>query len=537
MSDFVKNILSCITVVNEQIPVTLIYYSHVPLIILGLLISIYFLTKDRGNKLNSYLFLSLFLFILWAISDLIVWILLYNSPLTMFAWSLLELTELLFFFMFLNFAYFFFFNKDIPSKLNILLLLPIVPVIYFTLTGQMLLSYDTIICEAVENFSIVYSFVLFANIFYLFAIIIIYIISFKKDKPNRLKNSVFFGGLISFLILYLVSLYIADYVENYNWSLWALAGMPIFLAVITFSAVRFKIFNVKILGAQVLVFLSIFMVATQFIFIRNHINQILNAVTLIVLIIGGILLIRSVKKVDEQREALDKINSQQTNLLHFISHQVKGFFTKSRNAFSGLLEGDYGPLPEAARKVVQEGFDSDNRGVETVQQILNAANLKTGKTTYSMSDVNLINLIKDKILLLKPSADKKNISLNFNPNTQNILINADSAQLGEAIKNLIDNSIRYTPTGKIDINLEQNVSDKKVTIKIIDTGVGISHEDMKNLFREGGRGAESIKINVDSTGYGLYIVKNIIEAHGGTVAAYSEGVGKGSTFTVILPVK
>jgi signal transduction histidine kinase len=539
MSDFVTNIILCSVLIEEQISTTLVYYSHVPIIVLGLFLSIYFLIKDKKNNLNHYFFILVFLFIMWVIFDLIVWRLLYNSPLTMFAWSLFEITEVLFFFIAVNFAYYFFFNKNIANKFNFLLLIPIIPTAYFTFTGQILENYDILVCEATEEASHVI-FVWIADLFYLFSIISIYLISFKKDKINRLKNSVFFGGLISFLILYLISLYIADYVENYNWSLWALAGMPIFLAVIAFSAVRFKIFNVKILGAQVLVFLSIFMVATQFIFIQNDINKILNAVTLIILIIGGVLLIKSVKKVDEQREALDLANKQQTNLLHFISHQVKGFFTKSRNAFSGLLEGDYGPIPETARHIIQEGFDSDNRGVQTVQEILSAANLKTGQTTYVMSETNLVNVIKDILLLLKPASDKKSLTINFNPPTQNLIMNLDTAQITQALKNLIDNSIKYTPSGKIDITLEvqeKDVANKKVVIKISDTGVGISAEDMPKLFSEGGRGKDSIKINVDSTGYGLYIVKNIIEAHGGSVTVHSDGMGKGSVFTVVLPVK
>ena len=74
-----------------------------------------------------------------------------------------------------------------------------------------------------------------------------------------------------------------------------------------------------------------------------------------------------------------------------------------------------------------------------------------------------------------------------------------------------------------------------VHLEIRDTGVGISEEDMKNLFTEGGHGKNSQKVNVESTGFGLYIVKNIIEAHGGKVWAESEGEGKGARFIVELP--
>ncbi|MDE2218039.1 MAG: HAMP domain-containing histidine kinase [Patescibacteria group bacterium] len=67
-----------------------------------------------------------------------------------------------------------------------------------------------------------------------------------------------------------------------------------------------------------------------------------------------------------------------------------------------------------------------------------------------------------------------------------------------------------------------------------DTGVGLSQEDKEKLFTEGGKGKNSQKVNVDSTGFGLFIAKNIVEAHGGKVWAESEGEGKGSEFWVEL---
>jgi signal transduction histidine kinase len=110
----------------------------------------------------------------------------------------------------------------------------------------------------------------------------------------------------------------------------------------------------------------------------------------------------------------------------------------------------------------------------------------------------------------------------------------DAPQINDhVLRNLIDNSINYTPTGSVTVSLKK-VGDKFV-FAVKDTGVGITAEDKVRLFTEGGHGKDSIKVNVHSTGYGLYIAKQIIEAHGGTVRAESEGAGKGSTFTAEFP--
>ena len=74
-----------------------------------------------------------------------------------------------------------------------------------------------------------------------------------------------------------------------------------------------------------------------------------------------------------------------------------------------------------------------------------------------------------------------------------------------------------------------------IVLSVEDTGVGISDEDKARLFTEGGRGKESVKVNVNSTGYGLFFAKQLIDAHKGTVRAESDGPGKGSRFVVELP--
>lgn len=75
----------------------------------------------------------------------------------------------------------------------------------------------------------------------------------------------------------------------------------------------------------------------------------------------------------------------------------------------------------------------------------------------------------------------------------------------------------------------------KILLSVKDTGIGINEEDKKRLFTEGGRGKDSVKVNVDSTGYGLYTVKLIADAHNGRVWAESAGAGKGSQFYLELP--
>ena len=116
----------------------------------------------------------------------------------------------------------------------------------------------------------------------------------------------------------------------------------------------------------------------------------------------------------------------------------------------------------------------------------------------------------------------------------NYAITGDQRWLKEAILNLVDNAVKYTDQGQITVGLE--LKEKQIFFYVKDTGRGITPEDRKNLYTEGGRGKDSFKYNVGSTGYGLSTVKIVVEAHKGKVWEDTE-VGRGSTFWVELPSK
>ncbi len=232
---------------------------------------------------------------------------------------------------------------------------------------------------------------------------------------------------------------------------------------------------------------------------------------------------------------LEAANERQTTLIHFITHQVKGFLTNSKNAFSMLLDGDYGEISDQVRGVVKQGLESGTKGVNTVMEILNAADIKTGKMAYKMASTDLRPLIESTCLDLKAIAEIRNLKLLTNIPNDSFTIEGDIEQLKHVFKNIIDNSIKYTPSGSINVSLVKK--DGKILFAVKDTGVGITEEDKKRLFTEGGHGKNSQSINVESTGFGLFIVKNIVEAHHGRVWAESEGEGKGSQFYVELPSK
>ncbi len=338
------------------------------------------------------------------------------------------------------------------------------------------------------------------------------------------------GGSMNFLPVYGIAI---PPVTNFSVAFGAL--------FIAYAILKYRLFNVKVLTAQFLTLLLNVFTIIRLIISKSIEEIIFNVVILVFTFVIGLYLIRSVKLEVEQREFIEKqekdleiVNVAQESLLHFISHEIKGYLAKSQAAFSAIIEGDYGDITPELTQMANLALADVRKGVNTVMDILDASNLKKGAVAFAKDKFDLGASIERVIADLRPSAEQKNLKLVYIAPQNAIRIDGDEEKLAQhVIRNIIDNSVKYTPEGSVTVSLTQEKQGARVVVQ--DTGVGVTPEDMAHLFTEGGRGKDSIKINVHSTGYGLYIAKQIVEAHKGKIWAESEGAGKGSKFIVELP--
>ena len=241
------------------------------------------------------------------------------------------------------------------------------------------------------------------------------------------------------------------------------------------------------------------------------------------------------EKVVERTMDLSQANDRQENLLHFMSHEIKGYLTKSEAAFAAIAQGDFGPTSPDMKHMSDLALVDVRKGVRTVMDILDASNLKKGTVAYSKTIFDLNDAVKKVLEQLKDAIEEKHLALETDIAWEIPCdVNADEEKVRDhVLRNLIDNAIKYTPAGTIKVELKR--VDSVIRFSVHDSGVGITDEDKAHLFTEGGHGKDSIKVNVHSTGYGLFIAKTIIEAQGGKIWAESDGPGKGSRFIVELP--
>jgi len=319
-----------------------------------------------------------------------------------------------------------------------------------------------------------------------------------------------------------------------------------------FSIIKYRLFNIRVIVSELLVF-TIWIFLLFRLFLSETIKDwFINGSLLTLIVVFGILLIRSVMREVKQREKLEWLTNElkvanqklletdklKTGMFSFVSHQIKTPMAVIKGFSQLLYENSYGDLPQKAKETVGHIKDACDRLINLTNDFLDLRKIEEGKMDYQFTEINIVDLVKSVIDDLRLPAQNKGLEIIFEePKDAKIMIKADEQRLRQVIQNLIDNSIKYTEKGWIKISLESivdNQQQKNVIIKIADSGIGISKESLPNLFDEFVRAKETRTIK--GTGLGLYIAKQIIEAHQGEIWAESEGEGKGSQFYVKLKV-
>jgi cell cycle sensor histidine kinase DivJ len=341
-------------------------------------------------------------------------------------------------------------------------------------------------------------------------------------------------------------LYDTGFVSSYNLEPYGLFGAIVFMSILAYLIVKFKAFNIKLIGAQALVWFLVIVVGAQFLYVVGITSIILTSLTLIVSSVLGLILVRSVKKEISQREHIEKLagelqvaNKGQENLIHIMNHQIKGFLGITRNIFAELLQGeDYGVMPDPAKPLLEKGLETTVKGVDYVQAILRGASAEKGTLTYDMKPINVRDIVSELISKQKSIVEKAGLAFESKIGDGLYGIVGDAIHIKEAFKNLITNAIKYNdytyPDRSVRVDLEREGSN--IVFSVRDTGIGIKDEDKPRMFTAGGAGKDSLKYNVESSGFGLSYVKGVADRHGGKVGFKSNAPEKGTTFFIKIPV-
>lgn len=495
------------------------------------------------DRSKAYVFAGFVcVFALWLVGNAIVWT---SNDYYLVAgfWSPLAYLELLFFLVLFCFFYIDIYSH-LPRAVSIVVILIAAVSLFVNLAGQSIAGFELVWCN-MHNSEFLNVYNLWVDAIVLFTVASLGLLRIAKlhnQRSELIRVAIVTGSIVLFMGVFAGSSYVSSVgAAVYTTELYALFTLPIFILALTISITSYGTFNLG--NAVAKMFFLIFMVlsGSQFFFVSSTAGFVLAAIAFLMTLSFGLLLLRSYEREGRIRKQMEDIavelqttNERQEVLFHFIGHEVKGFLTKDAGAFASLSEGDFGALPVEAKSFIEQALAETRSGADSVGNILKASNLKKGSVTYEKKPFDLKELVAATVARAKSVAEKKGLDLSFTADDASYQMVGDQAQLADHVfRNLIENSLNYTPSGSVAVSLKKEAG--KLVFAVKDTGVGISDEDKKLLFTEGGHGKDSQKVNAHSTGYGLYIAKQVAEAHGGTIRAESEGVGKGATFVVEFP--
>ena len=278
--NFLTNIEQCHDLIAETVPLGMVLYSHIPTAIVALLVGFFVFFKSP-QLLSARILLGLSVsFSLWLFGSLIAWVMNYNSVLTMFAWSMLAPLNIIFFILSLYFVYVFIDKEDVSWRVKSVFALLLLPVLAIAPTSMNLSGFTLESCESIENETFLNY--LFGLQIFISAWIILLSIQRYRIADSIMKHQIklLSLGISLFLVSFFSASYVASYLDNFNYELYGLFGMTIFMGFLAYLIVQFRAFDVKLLKAQALVIAMAILIGSQFFFIRNPVNKALTSVTL-----------------------------------------------------------------------------------------------------------------------------------------------------------------------------------------------------------------------------------------------------------------
>jgi len=241
------------------------------------------------------------------------------------------------------------------------------------------------------------------------------------------------------------------------------------------------------------------------------------------------------RRIQNLNDELRRANQLKDEFLAMMSHELRTPITAIRlwlDVLSrGCVRNDQKCVQEAAEMIRASAIQQS----ELIEDLLDVSRIMVNKLTLNRGQASLVEVVSSAVAAHQVSAEDAGVQLAFTHEAGTFLAEVDARRLRQAVSNLVSNAVKFTPRGgRVDVSLTRDGDAARLVVR--DTGVGIDASFLPNLFERFRQADTSTTRRHGGMGIGLWLARQMVERHGGTIVGESAGVGKGATFTISLPL-
>lgn len=403
-------------------------------------------------------------------------------------------------------------------------------------------------------------FPLYVSFFVLaYAVVLLRLIQLSRDRnaTRRRRNRIILAG---FAVYGALGILFGQILPAFGFVQFSDLDVPstiIFVGFTSYAIIHYRWMSIEVIGAEILVALILGIALLDVFLAPTVADRIYKIMSFLILATLSTFMVRSVIREVRRKEELQRLSDKlriandklreldtaKTDFLSMASHQLRTPLTTAKGYLSLFLEGDYGELTSVQKDTLTKLYANNDRMTQLIEDLLNITRIESGRMEFNLSKFRVENICQEVVDGLMLKAKSLGLYLTYEPPRESLPeVMIDGPKVREVISNIVDNAVKYTPSGGVTVKMEvrpknANELTDYVRVTVADTGIGIPATELPYLFAKFSRGNDLSRLNTGGTGLGLYVAKNMIEHNGGRIWVESDGENKGSRFIVEIPVE